>query len=67
MTQDDGRAIWDEALELPVSDFGIEQAHAGGMNVHEDIVLSQLRFRHFPRPYAIGVAIPVEDECLHRW
>jgi hypothetical protein len=48
--QNERQAIGQNALELAVSDFGIEQVHAGGVDLDEDVILTQLRVRHLASP-----------------
>ena len=40
--------------------------HAGGLDLDEDVILTQLRARHLASTYTIGPSITIENECLHR-
>jgi hypothetical protein len=57
--------IRQNALELAVSDFGIQKVDAGGVNPDQDVILPHLRVWHLASPHAVGASVTIEDECLH--
>ena len=65
MAQNERQAIRQNALELAVSDFGIQKVDTSGVNLDQDVILAQLRVWHLAGPNAIGASITIEDECLH--
>ena len=65
MAQNQRQAIRQNALELAVSDFGIQKVDARGVNLDQDVILPQLRVWHVARPHAVGASVTIEDECLH--
>ena len=50
MPQDEGRAIRQDGLELAVSDLGIQKIDPGRVDLDQDIVVPQHRFRHVAEP-----------------
>ena len=65
MAQNERQAIAQKTLELAVPDLGIQQVDTSGVNLDQDVILPQLRVRHFASPHAIGASVTIEDECLH--
>ena len=65
MAQNERQAIRQNALELAVSDFGIQKVDASGLNLDQNVILPQFRVWHVASPYAIGASVTIEDECLH--
>ena len=65
MAQNERQAIRQNALELAVSDFGIQKVDASGVNLDQDVILPQLRVWHVASPHAVGASVTIEDECLH--
>jgi hypothetical protein len=66
MAQNERQPIRQNEFELAVSDFGIQKVDAGGVNLDQNIILPQLRIRHFASPHTVGASVTIEDECLHR-
>src|SRR5438128_11807093 len=66
MAQNERQAIRQNALELAVSDFGIQKVDTSGVNLDQDVILAQLRVWHVASPHTIGASVTIEDECLHR-
>src|SRR5436309_14861310 len=58
-------AIRQNALELAVSDFGIQKVDTSGVDLDQYVILPQLRIWHVTSPHAIGASVTIEDECLH--
>jgi hypothetical protein len=52
-------------LEFTVSDFEINRVDAGGVDLNQNVVLSDLRVRRFASPHTIGATITVDEECFH--
>ena len=65
MTQNEREAIRQNALELAVSEFGIQKVDTSGVNLDQNIILAQLRVWHFASPHTVGASATIEDECLH--
>jgi hypothetical protein len=65
MAQNERQAIPQNALELAVSDFGIQKVDTSGVNLDQNIILPQLRVRHVASPHTVGASVTIEDECLH--
>jgi hypothetical protein len=65
MAQNQRQAIPQHALELAVSDFGIQKRHTSGVNLDQGIILPKLRVWHVASPHAVGASVTIEDECLH--
>jgi hypothetical protein len=66
MAQDERQTIRKNALELAVSDLGIQKIDTCGVYLDQYVILAQLRIRHVASPHMVGAAITIEDECLHR-
>ena len=65
MTQNERQAIRQDEFELAASDLGIQQVHASGVDLDQNIIVPQLRVWHFADPYADLASIAIEDECFH--
>ena len=65
VAQDEGQAIGQDELELAVPDLGVQQVHAGGMDLDQDLVIAQFRGRHVCRAQRALLAIAIENECFH--
>ena len=65
MAQNERQAIRQNALELAVSEFGIQKVDTSGVNLDQNIILAQLRVWHFTSPHTVGASVTIEDECLH--
>jgi hypothetical protein len=65
MAQNEREAIRQNALELAVSDFGIQKVHTSGVNLDQYVILPHLRVWPVAKPDMVGASISVEDECLH--
>jgi hypothetical protein len=64
MAQNERQAIPQNELELAVSDFGIQKVDTSGVNLHQDVILPQLRVWHVANPHTVGTSVTIEDECL---
>jgi hypothetical protein len=65
MAQNERRAIGENALELAVSDFRIQNVDTGGLDLDQDVILPQLGVWHVARTHTVGASVAIEDECLH--
>src|SRR3989449_1271392 len=64
MAQNEREAVRQNALELAVSDFGIQKVDTSGVNLDQDVILAQLRVCHVagttaPESRATTCSIPV--------
>src|SRR5437870_13224910 len=67
MAQNEREAVRQNALELAVSDFGIQKVDTSGVDLDQYVILPQLRVWHVAGPHTVGASVTIEDECLHRW
>ena len=65
MAQNERQAIRQNALELAVSDLGIQKIDTSGVNLDQDVILAQFRVWHVASPQTVGASVTIEDECLH--
>src|SRR4051812_20954170 len=54
------------ALELGVSDLGIQKIDTCGVYLEQDVFFGELRIWDAASPPRAGSAVTIEDECLHR-
>src|SRR5438045_2977051 len=65
IAQNEREAIRQHEFELSISDFGIQQVDTSGVDLHQDVILPQLRVWHVASPHAILASITIDDEGLH--
>jgi len=65
MAQNERESVRQNALELAVSDFGIQKVDTSGVDLDQYVILSQLRVWHVASPHTVGASIAIEDESLH--
>ena len=65
MAQNERQAIPQNELELAVSDLGIQEVYACGVNLDQDVILAWRRVWHVASPHTVGASVVIEDECLH--
>src|SRR5437870_13852912 len=65
MAQNEREAVRQNALELAVSDFGIQKVDTSGVDLDQYVILPQLRVWRVAGPDMVDASVTLEDECLH--
>ena len=65
MAQNERETVRQNALELAVSDFGIQKVDTSGVDLDQYVILPQLRVWRVAGPHMVGASVTIEDECLH--
>ena len=65
VTQDEGRAIGQDELELSVPDLAVQRVHAGRVHLHQRLVVTQDRIRHACRPQRALFPVAIENKGFY--
>jgi hypothetical protein len=65
VTQNDGRAIGENELELSIPDLGIQKIEPSRVDLDEDIVIPERRLRHVGEAQGALFLVSIEDEGFH--